>query len=116
MNSPDTPSGLPWPNVFVAPPLLSYPMSSIYNRSSIKLKPFSLFPHDTFTSNPGVPPWLLQWGRSWILFPPGGTSDPSVLRPGLQEGLARVFFRRHGFLCIFLDEYQFLFLFLVFWI
>ena len=66
------------------------------------------------TSNLGVPPWLPWWGCSWILFLPGGTSDLSVLRPGLQEGLACIFFCHRGVLCIFLDEYQFLYLF--FWI
>ena len=45
-----------------------------------------------FTSNPGMPPWLLQWGHLWILLLPGGTGDLSVLCPGLQEGLARFFF------------------------
>jgi len=53
--------------------------------------------------------------RSWILFPPSGTSDSSVLRPGLQEGLARFFFffffRRRGVLRIFPGEYHLLFLF-----
>ena len=38
--------------MFVAPPFLSYPTSSICNRSGIKLKPFSLFPHDILHEQP----------------------------------------------------------------
>ena len=94
MNNPDAPSGLPRLNVFVAPPFLSYPMSSISNRSGIKLKPFSLFPHDILHEQPWRAALVALVGlpARGFFFPPSGTSDSSVLRPGLQEGLARFFF------------------------
>ena len=98
-------------------PLPSF-LPDILNLQSFKL-PASSRSHSfctpPFTSNPGVPPWLPRWECSWFLLLPGGVCDLPVLRPGLQESLARFFFRRRGFicifLCIFLGEYPFLFLF-----
>ena len=53
-----------------------------------------------FTSNPGMPPWLPQWG---------GTRDPSALCPGHCEGLHRFFLRRWRFCASFYVSFKFFF-------
>ena len=98
------------------PPLLTYLMYSICNPPS--LKPFALFPHDTLHQQPWRAALVAAVGTLMVsgLLPPRGTHNPSLLCPGLCEGLhpASLLFRRCGFLCIFLSEYQFKLLFFSF--
>ena len=78
------------------PPLLTYPLSSICNPSS--LKPFALFPHDTLHQQP----WrvaLVAWVGTLVVYGfllPGGTRGPSDLCPGHCKGLSRFRFGARG--------------------